>query len=286
MYNLTKDQLQKCLPKNKEVDAWLPFLNKYLNEYDINTDLRVAAFLSQMAHESNQFTVLEENLNYSATGLKKTFGKYFRDKNPADYARKPEKIANLVYGGRMGNYKPDDGYRFRGGGIIQYTGRDNYTTFGRAKGMTAEQAVDYVRTKEGAVESACFYWTKIAKLNDEADRGDIKEVTFRINGGYNGLDDRIEYYNKMLPILKQVDNTKVTPSKPTKPAPTKPAPNKVVAQRGDRNDTVKKIQRALGISADGIFGLGTYLSVKRYQQLKGLPVTGVVDQVMLDKLGV
>lgn len=175
-----------------------------LAEWGIDTPLRMAHFLAQTAHESGGFRLIEENLNYSADGLNKIFPKYFvragRDAN--EFARKPEAIANIVYASRMGNGAPEsgDGWKFRGRGLIQLTGRNNYTAFAEACDMDIEEAVEYLTTPEGAIESAAWFWDE-NDLNTLADRDDVTAVTKRINGGTIGLDDRIKHTNEFKELL-------------------------------------------------------------------------------------
>ena len=128
-FNFTQEQLTHLMSKNKEVSDWYKAMSETLPKFSIDTELRVAGFLAQCIHESAGFTILQENLNYSADGLGKIFPRYFANVNANDYARQPEKIANRVYGGRMGNgdEASGDGYKFRGRGPIQLTGKDNYT---------------------------------------------------------------------------------------------------------------------------------------------------------------
>ena len=202
---MTKDQLCSILPHNKDAASWYEPLQKFLPKYKIDTVLRLSAFLAQCAHESGEFAVTQENLNYSADGLNKVFGKYFikAGRDAKAYARQPEKIANVVYANRNGNgdIASGDGWKHRGRGLIQTTGRDNYSAFAKSLGMTIDQAIAYIQTKDGAVESACWFWTK-NNLNALADSSEITKMTTVINGGDNGLKDRIEHYNRILHILK------------------------------------------------------------------------------------
>jgi len=205
-FTLTKAKIAKILDKSKEPDAWFEAFNAVLPKYEINTTERVAAFLAQCGHESAGFTVLQENLNYSASGLASVFKKYFTTDEAAAYARQPERIANRVYGGRMGNSAEasGEGYKFRGRGIIQLTGKENYTNASKAifNDDTLIKDPDMInKDKKIAVEVACWFWKKTG-LNALADAGDIKGMTKRINGGYIGLDDRIAHYNSALAILK------------------------------------------------------------------------------------
>ena len=200
---LTVEQLQKCLPNNKNVPALFEALSEVLPKYDITSVNRIAAFLAQCGHESADFTVLHENLNYGAKGLRGVFPKYFAtDEAATQYERKPEKIANKIYGGRMGNgpESSGDGYKYRGRGAIQLTGHDNYKAFADSIHKSIDEAVAYCETLNGAIESACWFWTK-NKLNDIADKGDLLNLTKRINGGTIGLEERTSHYNRNLSIL-------------------------------------------------------------------------------------
>ena len=203
---LTKDQLKKLLPKNPYIDNWHSALSQLLPEYNINTPQRIAAFVAQCAHESGNFMVLRENLNYRAPTLRKIFPKYFpTDAMANEYASKPNKqeaIANLVYANRMGNGGPEsgDGWRYAGKGLIQLTGKDNYTWFAASLQISVEEASEYLLTFEGAAQSACWFW-ETNNLNQWADKGDIVTLTKRINGGTIGLDDRIKHYEHALHVL-------------------------------------------------------------------------------------
>lgn len=206
MTELTLAQLQQLIPKNPYVKQWHNALAQLLPEYEINTPQRIAAFIAQCAHESGNFTALRENLNYRWQTLRKIFPKYFpTDELAQQYASMPNKqqaIANLVYANRMGNGAPEsgDGYRYAGKGLIQLTGKDNYTWFAVSLGISVEEAAEYLETFEGAAQSACWFW-ETNKLNQWADRGDILTLTKRINGGTIGLDDRIKHYEHALHVL-------------------------------------------------------------------------------------
>lgn len=201
---LTLEQLSHIIPGNPNTKAWLDALNALLPDYEIDTIPRVAAFLAQTAHESGGYTALKENLNYKADTLRRVFPKYFPDDaTAAAYAGQPEKIANKVYGGRMGNgpESSGDGFRYCGRGLIQLTGKENYTNFADSLEMKLEEVSDYLGTFEGAVQSACWFW-ETNDLNSYADKSDILGMTKRINGGTIGLDDRIKHYNHALEVLK------------------------------------------------------------------------------------
>ena len=203
---LSLQQLKQLLPKNPYVEHWHHALEQLLPEYEINTPQRIAAFIAQCAHESGGFMVLKENLNYKAATLRKIFPKYFpTDAMAAEYAAKPNKqeaIANLVYANRMGNGGPEtgDGYRYCGRGLIQLTGKSNYSWFAASLDIPVEEAAEYLQTFEGAAQSACWFW-ETNNLNRFADAGDIKGLTKAINGGYIGLEDRIKHYQHALHVM-------------------------------------------------------------------------------------
>ena len=200
---LTLEQLKECLPHNKNAPALLEALVDVLPKYDIDSADRIAAFLAQCGHESMDFTVLRENLNYGAAGLKGTFHKYFQtDEIAAAYERKPEKIANRVYANRMGNGNEEsgDGYKYRGRGAIQLTGHDNYAAFAKSIEKSIDETIVYCETLEGAIESACWFWTK-ANCNVPADANDMLALTKKINGGTIGLQERTAHFNRNLEVL-------------------------------------------------------------------------------------
>lgn len=179
-----------------------------MEKYQINTPLRLAHFLAQCAHESGNFKATVENLNYSADGLKKIFGKYFPGKLNESYARKPEMIASRVYASRMGNgdETTKEGYKFRGRGYIQLTGKNNYAAFDKT--LSKENCVldnpDLVSTKF-ALLSAAWFWDR-NKLNEISDKGSdlaiVTTVTKKVNGGTHGLESRNTYFNKFIKLLK------------------------------------------------------------------------------------
>jgi len=200
---LTKEQLKQLLPKNPYIDQWHKALSQLLPDYEINTPQRIAAFIAQCAHESGGFIFLTENLNYKAESLVKVFPKYFKDLPTAKaYEKKPEKIANKIYANRMGNGDElsGDGWKYRGRGLIQLTGKTNYTWFASSLEISPEEAAEYTQTFEGAAQSACWFW-ETNKLNNEADKGDILTMTKKINGGTIGLEDRKKHYEHALHVL-------------------------------------------------------------------------------------
>lgn len=203
MTQLSLSQLQQLIPKNPYVKQWHTALAQLLPDYSIDTPQRIAAFVAQCAHESGGFTALKENLNYRAPTLRKIFSKYFpTDEMAQQYAGKQSDIANLVYANRMGNGPPEsgDGFRYCGRGLIQLTGKDNYSWFAASLQISVEEAAQYLETFEGAAQSACWFW-ETNNLNQWADKGDIITLTKRINGGTIGLDDRIKHYEHALHVL-------------------------------------------------------------------------------------
>jgi putative chitinase len=194
---MTNEQLKAIGIDSK----WLEPLNETFEKYEINTPKRQAAFIGQCGHESNNFRTLEENLNYSANALMRVWPSRFPDNDVAEkYANKPEKIANKVYSGRMGNTEDGDGWKYHGRGLIQLTGKDNYTRCGEALGIDLVNNPDLLLEPEFATASAGWFWRKHG-LNQLADLGDWVAITKRINGGIHGIDDRVARTNKALAVL-------------------------------------------------------------------------------------
>ena len=205
-FDFSLSQLKEIVKGNPYIDHWYEALCKILPDYDINTKLRVAAFLAQCAHESGNFRAIKENLNYRWETLRKIFPKYFPTddlaKQYASLPNKQEAIANRVYGSRMGNGPEEsgDGYRYCGRGLIQLTGKDNYTRYAQSLEISVEEASEHLTTFEGCVQSACWFW-EANNLNQWADKRDMITLTKRINGGTIGLEDRIKHYNHACHIL-------------------------------------------------------------------------------------
>lgn len=204
--NITYTKFSRMIPTNKSPLVWYgKFIEKY-QYYEIDTVNRIAAFMSQCAHESNDFTVIKENLNYSASGLMRTWPSRFKSTNFANqYARQPEKIANYVYANRLGNgpESSGDGWRYSGKGLIQLTGKANYMDFAESINMNLDAVVPFLLTPEGALLSAFYYWRK-NDLNRFADKKDIIGLTKAINGGTIGLDDRIKRFLVNVKILNEL----------------------------------------------------------------------------------
>lgn len=196
-----KEKLLEIIP-NQVINE----LDIIFDKYQINTILRISHFLAQCAHESGNFSVKQENLNYSAKRLQEVFGKYFTTHAKALlYERKPIKIASLVYGNRMGNGDEQsiEGYKYRGRGYIQLTGKNNYLLFDKSLNETGLEVdiignPDLVATTYPLISAAWFF--NKSNLNEIADLGGTKEiitkVTKKVNGGTHGLDSRISYFNK------------------------------------------------------------------------------------------
>ncbi len=201
--------------KSSAADKFLPELNTSLPAHGLDTFLRVAHFLAQVVHESGHMRLVEENLNYSADRLQQVFPRRFPTGAAAQpYHRNPEKIGNRIYGGRMGNgpESSGEGYKYRGRGLIQLTGKNNYTAFAEWAGEDAIVSDPDLVASKYPVASAVYFWVENG-LNALADVDNVKGVTRRINGGYNGLADRIRLLNKAKTLLN------ASPKVPSAPVP-------------------------------------------------------------------
>jgi len=186
-------------------DSVIEELPKTMETFKINTKLRLAHFLSQVAHESGNFKFIEENLNYSDKALLAVFGKYFDEELAEEYHRQPEKIANRVYANRMenGNEDSGEGWKFRGRGYIQLTGKHNYSLFNEYVDEDVIETPDTV-SEQYPLLSAGWFWFENG-LNRVADTGSddevVKKITRRVNGGYNGLEDRLHHFKEFLGLI-------------------------------------------------------------------------------------
>ena len=197
--------LTKMCPKGKNLESFATHLETYLKQFDITTHKRIAMFLAQAMHECGHFTVFEENLNYSAQGLAATWpSRYAQGGSPNalanKIARKPQEIANYTYADRMGNggVNSGDGYKFRGRGIFQLTGKSNYAALDKVfADVDCITNPENVALPRWAVASACNFW-KANNLNKEADAADVKGATKKINGGDIGLEERTNLYVKLV----------------------------------------------------------------------------------------
>lgn len=275
MLNLDPSSFAKAIPTNKEPEIWRGYAAEYFELYQINTNNRIAGFLAQTSHESADFTRFIESTNYSWDRLVEVFGRrYFpTDAFAKEFNRDAKRIANYVYSdhtparkSKLGNTEPNDGWNFRGSGLIQLTGRSNVSAFASSVEMNPEEAAAYCRTKRGAIHSACWFWSS-RNINKFADAGDIIGMSKAVNGGDIGLADRKSRWarNKNLSFL---------------------AGEYPTVSKGAKGELVKRIQKALGFSdrdADGIYGNQTLSAIRAWQKANKYIVTGVLypDQLKL-----
>ena len=198
--SLVTVDLLRCVTTPEMAEKWVDAISATCVRFDINTPLRVAGFVSQIAHESNGFRATVEDLHYRASSLMAVWPSRFPNLDVANaYAMKPEKIANRAYCDRMGNgdEASGDGWKYRGRGLIQLTGKDNYAAFAMKCDNEALTKPDLVAETDLAAESAGWFWST-RNLNNYADEGNVEGMTRRINGGTNGLDDRQARYDKLM----------------------------------------------------------------------------------------
>jgi putative chitinase len=200
---ISREQLAKLAPHaGSRVDVFLDPLNAAMEEFGINTDARRSAFLAQVIHESDQLAAVSENLNYGANALMRTWPKRFPNSvMAAAYERQPEKIANFVYANRMGNgaLETGDGFKFRGAGLLQLTGKDAHQACAEYFGISIDGIGEWLRSPEGACRSAAWFWQRNG-LSTLADAGDIQSISKRINGGAIGIEQRLALFG----LAKQV----------------------------------------------------------------------------------
>lgn len=272
-----------------------------LQELGVDTPLRLGHFLGQGLVETGWLRYDSENLHYSAEGLISTFSVYKNNPELASqHARKPQIIAETVYGARkddLGNTEPGDGYRFRGRGFIQLTGRANYTQMAELTGMPLVDDPDYIsRNLDKSVEAAAMYW-KANNLNLYADANDARRVSRAINRGNaqsskvaNHEAQRIFWTNQALEITMAPGTVAPDPPLPEPAVPASGAPSLKPLQVGSRGERVKKLQADLEVlgyvtgGADGIFGGATRRAIVAFQHEEGLPVTGVANAATLDEI--
>jgi putative chitinase len=191
---MTSEQLAQALKLTPvKAEEWIDAINETCDRFDISTPERQACFLGQCAHESGGFSALQENLNYKQESLCKVWPKRFPSIDDAEpYHKQPQKIANKVYASRMGNgdEASGEGWKYRGRGLIQLTGKDNYSACGEALGVDLVENPDLVATPQYAALSAGWFWDK-NRLNAYADKNDMQGLTKKINGGTHGIEDRI-----------------------------------------------------------------------------------------------
>jgi putative chitinase len=248
-------------------------------QHSITTPLRMTHFLAQALHETGGFTILRENMNYSAPRLFKIFGVNRHSAaitavEAERLARQPEAIAERVYGlgnpckaRDLGNTEPGDGFRYRGNGVLQTTGRDNHSRVGTVCKVDFENNPDLVTAPEHALKPALQIWTD-HNLNIFADKNDIRTITRCINGGFNGFDDRKSWFNKIWPLLKDADQPEES------------------WKAGDEDNYVKWLQESLNdlgadpkLLVDGRYGPATRQAVKNFQAAVGIVVDGIAGPV-------
>jgi len=247
---LTDDELKQIMPNcpaSKRAD-YLPFIQSAMQEFNITSYLRETAFIAQLAHESAELRYMEEIASGAA------------------------------YEGRkdLGNTQPGDGKRFKGRGPIQLTGRANYTKYGQLLGLDLVNNPTIAATKEVGFRIAGEFW-KLNGLNELADVQDFKQITKRINGGYNGLDDRLKYYERAKAVMNKDDGVNANPATTGGIAA---CPNPYLKQ-GAQGDSVRNLQQRLAdlgyvLTVDGMFGPGTLAAIQQCQQKNGLTCDGIV----------
>jgi putative chitinase len=269
---VTDDELRQIMPTLSASTSaqYTPFLQQAMNEFAINTYLREAAFLAQLAHESMELKAWQENLNYSAQGLLKTFPKYFKTADLANaYARNPQKIANRVYANRMGNgdEASGDGWRYRGRGPIQLTGKNNYQAFGGTLNLDLVGNPDSVATPEVGFRVAAAYWAS-NKLNPLADQQKFQQISAIINGRDPaiGLDDRLKYYARAKQALSR--NDAPAPPQPP-PQPAAPTPSSEPSTVDAASAAVSAFEGAVTAAAGGTRSIGTGGSAGRGGEASG-----------------
>ena len=289
---LTKAALRAIFPRAPEVDleAFVASGLEALQSAGIlEMANRLQYFLAQLGHESNGLTSKEENLNYSAQRLTEIWpGRFPTLEVAKQYAFNPEKLANFVYGSRMGNTDAGDGYRYRGRGYIQLTGRETYREVGEIAGLDLEGKPELAAKPENAVRIACAFWTWKG-VNKQCDAGDFTGVTRRINGGTNGLNDRLDWLRKVKTVVTSTTNGGVatappvtTPTTPKPPTPAKPKP--VEQPEALANNAILEAQKKLtrlgyykGI-LNGIYDQALRGALWAFQGDEDLPQTGRLDQ--------
>ncbi len=267
-------------PNDRYVEA-LRAGDRLFAEHEITTPLRMAHFLAQALHETGSFRVIRESMNYSEERLFEIFGVNRHSaavtrEEARQLARNREAIAERVYGlgnprkaRELGNTEPGDGFRYRGNGVLQTTGRANHRTMGRACGVDFEGDPSLVTAPEHALKPALHEWTR-SRLNELADKNKLDAITRKINGGFNGLADRRKKYEQLWPLLKGPDD----PEDPW--------------SAGESDNQVERLQRdlnALGASppleVDGIIGSDTRRAVRAFQRAAGLDDDGIAGPITL-----
>ena len=292
---LTRAQIKGVFPRASEadIDAFVKFGEEALKKSGIlDMATRLQYFLAQLGHESNGLTNREENLNYSAARLMEIWPNRFPTLDVAQqYERNPEKLANFVYGGRMGNVNPGDGYRFRGRGYIQLTGRETYREVGRVAGLDLENHPELAAKPENAIRIAAAFWTW-KNVNPTCDVQDFTACTKKVNGGTNGLDDRLNWLSKVRTVVTAAPSSTATPA--SKPLPPNPRPKPAVPEPAESlaNPAVMEAQKKLtrlgyykGL-VNGIYDQLLRAALWAFQKDEDLPQTGRLDARTREELNV
>lgn len=280
--------LKKVITKNRQYKVWARLLSEQLPLNGITERAEVIAFIAQCAHESAEFNVKLENLNYSKRALRLVFKKYFTIKQAEDYARQPERIANRVYANRMdnGGEQSGDGWKFRGHGIIQLTGKRNIKQFAKSVERTIDQALEYLETDGGALQGAIWFW-KTNNLGRYVN--DFRALTRKINGGLNGLEEREKYLhraNSVFPATFWNGQEIVVDSKVEVVEMPDEKPTIRLFSSGKYVIILHQMLEKLGLRFDpnNVFGRRTFASVRKAQRDGGVPITGIVDAQTWDAL--
>lgn len=294
---LSRAQIKSIFPKASEadIDAFVKFGEDALKKSGILDMVnRLQYFLAQLGHESNGLTTREENLNYSASRMMEIWPSRFPTLDVAKpYERNPEKLANFVYGGRMGNVNPGDGYRYRGRGYIQLTGRETYREIGRIAGIDLETNPDAAAKPENAIKIACAFWTW-KNINPACDVSDFTAVTKKINGGTNGLNDRLQWLSKVKTVVTAAPSKPVTPPPVTTTTTTTPAKPDPLDEPAESlaNPAVMEAQKKLtrlgyyrGV-INGIYDQMMRAALWAFQKDEDLPQTGRLDARTREELNV
>ena len=215
---ISAEKLKEIMPATRCAATFAGPLAAAMAEAGIDTPRRAAMFLAQIAHESAEMNRLVENLNYSGAGLLNTFPGHFSEAEARTFAHRPEPIASRAYANRNGNgdEASGDGWRYRGRGLIQVTGKRNYTDCAKALDLDLVAQPESLETPEAAARSAAWFWRK-QKLNAFADEGDLEGCTRKINGGLNGMEARRDYYERAMRVLGVVESAALNPSCPGLP---------------------------------------------------------------------
>jgi len=265
---ISDEQLHQIMP-GCDAASWLPHLTKAMADYEINSAIRIATFLAHVAVESREMRELVEFLSYSAGRLTEVWPTRFPTAElAAPYAHNPEKLGNLIYANRLGNGVPasGDGFRFRGRGLLQTTGKDQYRVAGEALQIDLINHPELLEQPAWAARQAAWWWQKEG-LNGVADNGDLKTSTLRINGGLTGYADRVVYWRRALQVLGAAQ---------AQPDPT----NQIVRVQKALNAKLPEFR----LREDGMWGPMSEAAADRFRAEAGLPAGQGVDAELLQAL--